>query len=469
MATILIVDDRPQRRESLAALLGAPGHRLLEASGAAEAHAQARAEHPDLIVTDTPELLQLLRDDPDLATIPHFIASTRSKCRTQRCEEPDSREQQSQKMEAIGRLAGGIAHDFNNLLTVINGYSDWLMRSLPQGDQTLEMVGEIHKAGQRAAGLTRQLLAFSRKAGVELRLIDLRALVADAARMLRRIVGEDITLTVSGDPATGAVLADPSQMEQVILNLVVNARDAMPRGGRLTIDLRNGGTADGTGDRAEQYVLLTVSDTGVGMDPVTLARAFEPFFTTKGDRGTGLGLATVHEIARQCGGHVSIRSEPDRGTSIAVHLPRAAGHAPTRRSNPDTTRLPRAGGTVLLLEDDDSVRALVRHVLTGCGYGVIEARGGVEAISLASARRGRLDLLVTDVVLPDIGGREVADRVAESHPETKVLFVSGHTPEALARYGVPSGSEAFLQKPFEPAALAAKVRELIESNSDRER
>jgi CheY-like chemotaxis protein len=381
--------------------------------------------------------------------------------------EPAVRARQAQKMEAIGRLAGGIAHDFNNLLTVINGYSDWLMRSLPPGDPSLDLLGEIHKAGQRAAGLTRQLLAFSRKAGIEPRLIDLRALVADAGRMLRRIVGEDVELTVAADPAAGAVRADPSQMEQVILNLVVNARDAMPQGGRLGIEVRNAeyrdpDAPDRTGSRPGQYVLLSVSDTGVGMDAATRARAFEPFFTTKGERGTGLGLATVHEIVRQCGGHVAVESEVGRGTTFSVYLPRAAGRAPTGLSHPGTVALPRASGTVLLIEDEDSVRALVRHVLTGCGYAVIEARGGEEAVELASAHRDRLDLLVSDVVLPDLGAREVAERVTVSHPEAKVLFVSGYTPDAVARHGGPEAGAAFLQKPFAPATLAAKVRELIE-------
>jgi signal transduction histidine kinase len=491
VATILIVDDSPQRRESLAALLRGRGHTALEAGP----EGAARAECPDLVVADASRVARL-RADPVLAGAPvvvpvpgaegraldeaagvaALLAEARpgappsprgEAAQATRQDQEAGRARQAEKMEAIGRLAGGIAHDFNNLLTVINGYSDMLLRSLPSGDPSLELLREIYKAGQRASGLTRQLLAFSRKAGLEPKLIDLRGLVADAARMLRRIVGEDVELTVGGDPSVGAVRADPNQIERVILNLVVNARDAMPRGGTLALDVRDVEVSEAeaharAGARPGPYVLLSVSDTGEGMDEATLAQVFEPFFTTKGERGTGLGLATVHEVVRQCGGHVTVRSEPGRGTTFSVYLPRVPGRPAAGLSNPGTVALPRASGTVLLIDDEDSVRTLMRHVLAGCGLAVVEARGGVEAVELAAAHRGRFDLLVSDMVLPDLGGREVAGRVRASHPEAKILFVSGYPEDEAARQGGPAADAAFLQKPFAPAALAAKVRELLE-------
>jgi PAS domain S-box-containing protein len=374
---------------------------------------------------------------------------------------------QAQKMEAIGRLAGGVAHDFNNLLTIINGYGELVLETLPAGDPTRELIREIVSAGERAAGLTRQLLAFSRKAIVEPKVLNLRAVVADVERMLRRIVGEDIQLAVKADPEAGAVRADPGQVEQVILNLVVNARDAMPTGGKLTIEVRDAEldetyTRDHPDIQPGPYVLLAVTDTGCGMDTATITRIFEPFFSTKGEHGTGLGLATVHGIVKQSGGHVAVYSEVGHGTTFKVYLPRVEKTRTASGSRPGLSVMPRGSETILLVEDEDGVRALTRHVLRSCGYTVLEARDGGEAVRLAGGHRGRIDLLVTDVVMPRMGGREVAQRTAGLHPRMRVLFLSGYTDDAVVRHGILEAEVAFLQKPFTPASLAQKVREVLD-------
>jgi CheY-like chemotaxis protein len=313
-------------------------------------------------------------------------------------------------------------------------------------------------------------LAFSRKSGVEPRLIDLGAVVADTGRMLRRIVGEDIELSVAREPDAGTVWADPGQIEQVVLNLVVNARDAVARGGKIAVGVANAELDEAAaralpGARPGPHVLLAVSDTGCGMDAATAARAFEPFFTTKGASGTGLGLATVQAVVRGCGGAVAVETEPGRGTTFRVYLPRATDPAPGDVPQRGAEAMQRGNGTVLVVEDEAAVRTIVRHVLTGCGYAVLEAADGAEAVRVAAAHPGRLDVIVSDVVLPDLGGREVVARVAASHPEAKVLFVSGYDEGSLDRYGVPEARAAFLQKPFTPATLTAKVREVMEATS----
>ncbi|VTR92564.1 multi-sensor hybrid histidine kinase : Multi-sensor hybrid histidine kinase OS=Chthoniobacter flavus Ellin428 GN=CfE428DRAFT_6228 PE=4 SV=1: Response_reg: GAF: PAS_9: GAF_2: PAS_3: PAS_9: HisKA: HATPase_c: Response_reg [Gemmata massiliana] len=375
---------------------------------------------------------------------------------------------QSQKMDAIGRLAGGVAHDFNNLLTVINGYSDLLLERLPAADPNRELVAEIYHAGECSAGLTRQLLAFSRQQILAPRVLDLSAVVADTERMLRRLIGEDIRLSTASDPGLWAVRADPGQIEQVLLNLAVNARDAMPRGGQLTIEIRNieldaAYTRTHPDARSGPHVQIAVSDTGCGMSPEVMGRIFEPFYTTKDlGKGTGLGLSTVHGIVKQSGGHLGVYSEVGVGTTFKVYLPRVneTGTGPQLQSGPLQTST--GTETILLVEDEDRIRSLSQHILVGCGYAVLAAANGDEAAEVAAGHEAPIHLLVTDVVMPGAGGRTVAASVAKHHPGVRVLFVSGYTDDAVVRHGVLEAGVNFLQKPFSPAALAQKVRAILD-------
>ncbi len=376
---------------------------------------------------------------------------------------------QAQKMEAIGQLAGGVAHDFNNLLTVINGYSDLLLNHFPSGDPMRQLLVEIYRAGERAGTLTRQLLAFSRKQVLEPKVLDLNAVVTDTQYLLRRLIGEDIILTFVPSPTAGRVKVDPGQLEQVLMNLAVNARDAMPRGGRITIETK-GTTLDENSARrhlmppAGEYAMLAISDTGCGMDDATKARLFEPFFTTKGpDKGTGLGLATVYGIVKQSGGAIEVHSELGRGTTFHIFLPQVREPVSTGKALPGVPNLPPGSEIVLLVEDDDSVRSVARHVLWSSGYTVLEAADGQKALQLLEGHKGPIDLVLSDVVMPHLGGRQLVERLREMRPGLKVLFMSGYTDDAVVRHGVLEADYAFLQKPFTSTVLAQKVRAVLDA------
>ncbi len=378
---------------------------------------------------------------------------------------------QAQKMEAVGRLAGGVAHDFNNLLMVIGGYTEVLLQQLGPGDPRRKKVEAIQRASESAVSLTRQLLAFGRKQVLELKVIDLSTVVAETGKLLRPLIGEDVELVISPAADLWKCKADPSQIEQVVMNLAVNSRDAMPRGGKLIIETRNA-TLDDAYRRAHasvqpgDYVMLAVSDTGCGMDAETQARIFEPFFTTKEkSKGTGLGLSTVYGIVKQSGGYIFAYSEPGRGTTFKVYLPRVQESA--EREDEAALPVPRSRRqgteTLLLVEDEDSVRELVREALEARGYKICSARNGNQALALAARPELKIDLMITDVVMPGMGGHELAQRLAAMRPAVKVLYLSGYTEDAIVHHGVLDPGTAFLQKPFTLDTLACKVREVLDT------
>jgi signal transduction histidine kinase/GAF domain-containing protein len=376
---------------------------------------------------------------------------------------------QAQKMEAVGRLAGGIAHDFNNILTAILGTTQLIQRDLPEAYAELHGdVEEIRKAAARAADLTRQLLAYSRRQVLAPKVLDVNAIVSGLNGMLRRLIGEDITLATTLDPTLPAVKADPSQLEQVLLNLVVNARDAMPRGGTVTLATATGSLAAGAlapnvPELPGRFVEVSVTDTGTGMSADTRAHLFEPFYTTKEvGKGTGLGLATVYGIVKQSGGYIVVDSELGSGTSIRIFLPVVADQVPALEP-PAPHREWRGTETLLLVEDEEGVRTFARRALEDSGYQVLLAASGADAITLARGFNGRIHLLLTDVVMPGLSGRELAEQLVSERPDVRVIYTSGYTDDETVRHGVREAETAFLQKPFTPQELGRRIREVLDA------
>ena len=364
-----------------------------------------------------------------------------------------------------------MAHDFNNILTAIRGYAELMLLELAPGDPMRSSVTEIKRAGERAADLTRQLLAFSRRQLLQPRVLALNSLIADSIKMLKRLLGEDIELVTLLDPELGHVKADAGQMDQVILNLALNARDAMPQGGKLTLETRNVILQEEYAQKhfslqPGSYIMLAISDIGCGMDAQTLSHIFEPFFTTKEPgKGTGLGLSTVYGIVQQSGGSIWVYSEPGRGTTFKIYLPRIEeplDEAEEKRTEPDS---PRGSETILVVEDDEIVRKLTCQALRRYGYQVIEAANGSEALLACEKHPETIPLMITDVVMPQISGPELATRLRLLHPETQVLYMSGYTDDAVVRHGLLDAALYFLQKPFTPGALVHKVRDILDQET----
>ena len=376
---------------------------------------------------------------------------------------------QAQKMEAVGMLAGGVAHDFNNLLTIITGYTQLILTSLAPSDKNRHSAEQVLKAADSAAALTRQLLAFSRRQVLQPRVLDLNQLVTGLSAMVRRLMGEDIELLLALQPDLGRVNADPGQLEQVLMNLVVNAREAMPQGGTLTIETANVMLDEDYASRhisvkPGPHILLAVSDNGAGMDEATKTRLFEPFFTTKSPgKGTGLGLSTVFGIVTQSGGSVEVYSEPGSGTSVKVYLPRM-DQPVALESAAQKKAAARGTETILLVEDEEMVRNLVHETLARQGYRILDASDPAEARRIAESHQGPIQLLIADVVMPKTSGRDLARELIRRRPDMKVLYMSGYTDAAVVSSGILYKEVAFLQKPFTPAALAEKVREVLENN-----
>jgi two-component system, cell cycle sensor histidine kinase and response regulator CckA len=374
---------------------------------------------------------------------------------------------QSQRLEAIGRLAGGVAHDFNNILTAIMGYGEFLLTQLGPEDRLRRFAVEIQKAAVRAADLTRQLLAFSRRQVLQPKILDLNEVITNLDKMLRRLIGEDFIMITSLCPELAVVKADPGQIEQVIMNLVINARDAMPQGGTLTIETQNvhlnrAYTSRHKSIKSGAYVMLAVSDTGTGMDEETQAHIFEPFFTTKEiGKGTGLGLSTVYGIIKQSEGNIWVYSELGHGTTFKIYLPQAQGKPERVKVNDQPTLPQRGEGTILVVEDEDAVRQMIRDVLQEIGYTVLDAHHADEALAICNVHSGPIDLVLTDLIMPDMSGRELAELLKTLRPEARVLYMSGYTDHGIVHQGVLKEGIAFLQKPFDPFTLRLKVRETL--------
>ncbi len=412
-----------------------------------------------------------------VAAVRRALNEARERAERKRTEEElrktEAQLRQAQKLEGIGQLAGGIAHDFNNLLTVINGYSELMLQTLPPSHPVRAHVEQIREAGKRAASLTQQILAFSRRQTLAPVIFNLNDAVTNMEKLLRRLIGEHIALVTSPDPALGYVKADQGQIEQVVMNLAVNARDAMPNGGTLTIETRNveldeSFTRSHLSIQPGPHVKLSVRDTGCGMDAATQARIFEPFFTTKEPgEGTGLGLATVYGIVKQSGGTVWVESETGRGSTFSVYLPRVPGETSSESvwQAGLSLDLPKGSETILLVEDDDRVRGLIRQILRKQGYVVLDARQGSKALEVSEKFTKPIHLLLTDLVMPGMNGRELADRLSSMHPGLKVLYISGYAHNVLGQRGALSPGIAFLTKPFTPDSLVRKVREVLDTPS----
>jgi signal transduction histidine kinase len=378
---------------------------------------------------------------------------------------------QSQKMDAIGRLAGGVAHDFNNVLTAIIGFADFLQMRLGKENPLCREVGEIRKAGQRAASLTGQLLAFSRMQIFQVQVLDVNSIVTGMQKMLQKLINESISFEYHLDPLLGRVRADASQVEQILLNLVINASDAMPRGGKLLIETSNV-ELDESYSRMHisvtpgPHVQLVVSDTGTGIDAETRKHMFEPFFTTKErGKGTGLGLSMVFGIVKQSGGNIWVYSEPGKGTSFKIYFPRVYESLEEAAKRPATDVLPRGSETILVVEDEAMIREIISLTLADHGFSVLLAQDGEEAFRICSGHKGPIHLLLSDVILPKMSGREAAHQLISQRPDMRVLYMSGYTANAIVHHGVLEPGLAFLQKPFSPAALLAKVREILSAKN----
>ena len=443
-------DDRP-KLEAAMARIRATGrlyeveHRIVRPDGSVR-HVREHAEYTVDEVGNLTRMIGTIQDVTDF-------------------KELEEQFLQAQKLESLGRLAGGVAHDFNNLLTVINGYSDLLLESLPAADPTRDTIGEIRKAGESAAALTGQLLVFSRKQRVQVQQVDLNSALSDSRKMLQRLVGENVQLKIRLEPQLGTTVADPGQVQQVIMNLVVNARDAMPNGGSIFLETANADLDERYGERHPDvkpgsYVMLSVSDTGIGMSEEVKSRIFEPFFTTKPKgMGTGLGLATVYGIVKQSGGWIWVYSETGRGTTFKIYLPREKS-AGTPGTEKEVASAADGEATVLLVEDQPEVRKLAGVVLRSHKYTVLEAANAQEALGICKQARGPIHLLLTDVVLPGLSGPELLEQVKRLYPEIKVLFTSGYTERAALDNGRIADA-AFVEKPFTASSLAEKVREAL--------
>jgi signal transduction histidine kinase/ActR/RegA family two-component response regulator len=453
----LIVPDRARLREALESCL-ASGRRCELEVHAKNPEGAERILQFEGVVQDT-------GDSEGASIFAIFQDVTEHRLAEQRSTE-------AQRLAALGRLTGGVAHDFNNLLTVIKGYSDLLLARLDENDPARRSIEEIEKAAERAAGRTRQLLAFSRKQILQPKVLELNTIVADVENMLRRLIGEDIQLAFNLDPALGRVKADPGQLEQVLLNLAVNARDAMPQGGRLIIETTNVNldeiyARNYVGVEPGPYVMLAVSDTGCGMDKETQSQIFEPFFTTKeAGKGTGLGLSTAYGIVKQSGGNIWVYSEPGKGTTFKIYLPRVGEPSEIAETRAPATGSFRGSETILLVEDEETLRKLAREILETSGYTVLAAANANEALFLHSQHQGQIGLMVTDVVMPEMSGRELAQHIATLDSEMKVLFMSGYTDDAIVFHGVLEEGIDFLQKPFSLEALERKVREVLDKRQE---